>query len=382
MGVVYRAYDPHLERDIALKLLFGDSRQAKHLLREAQAMARLSDPSVVQVYDAALADGQVYIAMELIEGETLFRWLQTPRPWSQILDQFLAAGRGLTVAHAAGVVHRDFKPGNVLVSRGGRVLVGDFGLASAPSTSTPAAGTAKGNPLRTQTLCGAGKGTPHYMAPEQRDCAFVDARADQYSFCIAFIEAMNAANAPSHIIDVAGRGLAIEPSARFATMQDLLLSLETARATVLAPPPSAGISNRTAAGVAVAMLGLVFLVGFVSGAPASATARATVEEAPQPIDQEAPERTSPTPAPTPSEVSQIVPPPRATEEPPHTDVQEVLPSPPKAPAQRQKKKSQKRIQAGAAASPKAPVEPEPAPSSDEHEVQDPDGIIRELWASE
>ncbi|MCA9706842.1 MAG: serine/threonine protein kinase, partial [Myxococcales bacterium] len=135
MGVVYRAFDSVLGRHVALKSLHvEDARSRRRFVREAQAMARLSHPNVVGVYDVLRVerpDGmgdQWLIAMELVEGLTLERWLSTPRTWSEIRDVFAGAGRGLAAAHAAGLVHRDFKPSNVLVDREGRAKVTDFGL--------------------------------------------------------------------------------------------------------------------------------------------------------------------------------------------------------------------------------------------------------------
>src|SRR5499427_6407006 len=134
MGEVYAAYHPDLDRRIALKVVHeagGDSavRRAR-LLREARAIARLSHPNVVSVYDAGTVDDRVYIAMEFVEGETIHEWLRSgPRSWREILDVFLGAARGLAAAHAAGVIHRDFKPQNVMIGRDRSVRVMDFGLA-------------------------------------------------------------------------------------------------------------------------------------------------------------------------------------------------------------------------------------------------------------
>jgi serine/threonine protein kinase len=150
MGIVYAAYDPELDRRVALKLLLADPLLAndpvslellhERLRREAQAMARLSHPNVVTVFDAGMASGQLFVAMELVEGDTLASWLgDAPRTAEQIVTQFLAAGRGLEAAHAAGFVHRDVKPANVLIGRDGRVCVTDFGLARLVGESAPIA---------------------------------------------------------------------------------------------------------------------------------------------------------------------------------------------------------------------------------------------------
>src|SRR5688572_9053237 len=133
MGVVLAARDPVLDRRVALKLMKVDerdrdeARQAR-LLREAQALARLTHPNVVTVYEAGLAGDQVFIAMELVTGGTLRDWMKEARPWREVVRLFIDAGRGLAAAHAAGLVHRDFKPANVFIDAGGRARVGDFGL--------------------------------------------------------------------------------------------------------------------------------------------------------------------------------------------------------------------------------------------------------------
>src|ERR1700722_11364601 len=137
MGIVYSAFDPQLDRRIAIKVLrpqaAHESREAQdRLLREAQAMARLSHPNVVAVHDVGTFGESVFLAMELVEGTTLKSWLEengTTRSWRPRLDVMKAAGRGLAAAHAAGIVHRDFKPDNVLGGRGGRVGVTGFGIA-------------------------------------------------------------------------------------------------------------------------------------------------------------------------------------------------------------------------------------------------------------
>jgi cysteine-rich repeat protein len=207
-GVVYRAYDPQLERLVALKLLgqAGDPR----LLHEARAMARLSHPNVVPVHDAGVAtiargdgagDEQVFLVMELIEGETLARWLRARRrPADEILATFVAAGQGLAAAHAAHLVHRDFKPENVLVGRDGRPRVTDFGLARPTAETGPAIASGAGGLRPSEPIAGGFgdplrvpetiAGTPGYMAPEQLAGAAADARTDQFSFCVALYRAL------------------------------------------------------------------------------------------------------------------------------------------------------------------------------------------------
>ncbi len=212
MGDVYAAYDPELDRRIALKLVRDASGAGNdRLVAEAQAMARVSHPNVAAVYDVGpFADG-VFIAMELVDGVTLKVWRNVTRSRAEILTVFEAAGRGLAAAHAAGVVHRDFKPGNVMIGQDGRVRVLDFGLArrddgarldpvtldSADDTvsMTPpdevepdaAGGDDPGGP---RVVVSRAMGTPSYMAPEQRKAGVQDARADQFAFAVALYEAL------------------------------------------------------------------------------------------------------------------------------------------------------------------------------------------------
>src|SRR4051794_3934114 len=202
MGVVYAAYDPELDRKVALKLLRPDragaaGEAAFRVPREAHAVTPLSDPHVVAVYDAGTFGDQVFVAMELMEGRTLRQWLgEGKRGWREIVDVFVAAGRGLAAAHAAGLVHRDFKPDNVLLGTDGRVKVADFGLArpvgvvekeGSPSSPGSGSGGLLASPL---TEWGQVMGTPAYMAPEQLRGGAADARSDQFSFCVALWEAL------------------------------------------------------------------------------------------------------------------------------------------------------------------------------------------------
>ncbi len=250
MGAVWEAHDNDLDRKVALKVLraslIGDDVAQVRLLREARAMARLRHPNVITVYDATTADGLDLVAMELIDGTTMAQWLATPRKSGAIVEALLAAGRGLAAAHAAGMIHRDFKPHNVLVEHTGRVLVTDFGLARAtgdivelaahaeppgdhpdalaetiaPTPPTPPAEvtaslpgkptsgldhtvqvTPRETPISQRTgdrsaldspltQTGALLGTPAYMAPEQFAGKAADARADQFAFCVSAWEAL------------------------------------------------------------------------------------------------------------------------------------------------------------------------------------------------
>ncbi|MFP2932474.1 serine/threonine-protein kinase [Pyxidicoccus sp. 3LG] len=206
MGVVYAAYDPDLDRKVALKLLHADRRtdteEARaRLLREAQAMARVSHPNVIPVFDVDVWGDRVFLAMELVDGGTLSSWVKEgQRSWREVLEAFLSAGRGLQAAHEAGLVHRDFKPANVLVSRAGRVFVTDFGLArpvgALPREALAPEGESSFLPAERRMLetplteAGNIIGTPSYMSPEQFRGDDLDPRSDQFSFCVALYWAL------------------------------------------------------------------------------------------------------------------------------------------------------------------------------------------------
>ena len=262
MGVVFSAYDPELDRKVAVKLLrvaAANSREGQaRLLREAQAMARLQHPNVLAVFDAGTFGDEVFIAMELVEGSTLTQWLRAGRRgWRQVLERFLGAGRGLASAHAAGLVHRDFKPDNVLIRKDGRVCITDFGLArelgATEVTALPSSGAEVMKDEGQLTRTGALLGTPAYMAPEQMLGGAVDTRTDQFSFCVALYEALHGerpfagetwealresllrdevrsapkgVDVPRWLRGVVLRGLSREPTARFPSMEALLAELE------------------------------------------------------------------------------------------------------------------------------------------------------------
>lgn len=185
MGMVLAAHDTELKRSVALKLLHPGAwgeKASSRIEREAQAMAKLSHPNVVTVYEVGRAGEQPFIAMEVVDGVTLREWLRgEKRSWRQTLEMMIAAGRGLAAAHAAGLVHRDFKPENVLVGRDGRPRVSDFGLV-ATTVDAGAEDSASG-----ASVMG---GTPGYMAPEQWVGGDVDARADQFAFAVSCWEAL------------------------------------------------------------------------------------------------------------------------------------------------------------------------------------------------
>jgi len=284
MGVVYAAYDPELDRKIALKLLrdMGDPagfEQARaRMLREAQAMARLSHPNVITVHDVGLVNGRIFIAMEFVEGVTLRAWLEAEkRSLAAIIAIFTQAGRGLAAAHAQGIVHRDFKPDNVLIDRDNRARVLDFGLAhgDASANAAPifdrASMSTTGNELprisinsgqlrelsnaldTKLTQAGVVIGTPAYMSAEQFTGKPTDARSDQFSFCAALYEALygelpyvgenikELARAvyhgemrpepagkgiPKRIRQALIRGLGPKKEGRFASMNELLAAIQ------------------------------------------------------------------------------------------------------------------------------------------------------------
>ncbi len=264
MGVVYAAYDPELDRRVALKLLHagGDtgSEGRARLQREAQSLAQLSHPNVVAIHDVGAVGQRLFLAMEFVDGQTLRRWLaETSREWSQIRDVFIAAGRGLAAAHVAGLVHRDFKPDNVLIDRDGRVRVTDFGLArrrdgqADPTPEPDVHRDHRRGATEPLTQAGAIVGTPAYMAPEQFDGATLDAASDQYSFCVALYEALwrirphpakslhelmvavqttdprdppRDARVPAAVRDAIMRGLSRDRARRFADMSALLAILQ------------------------------------------------------------------------------------------------------------------------------------------------------------
>jgi tetratricopeptide (TPR) repeat protein/predicted Ser/Thr protein kinase len=253
MGVVFAAYDETLERKVALKLLRHKSAEAqRRLVREAQAMARLSHPNVVQIYEIGEVEGLTFIVMEYVEGLTLGAWRrEAPRSRKEILAVFVAAGRGLAAAHEQNLVHRDFKPDNVMISRDGRVRVMDFGIAREDG------GVAEPAPIAAElalelTATGVMMGTPAYMAPEQFRGEKTDARTDQFSFCVALWEALHGerpfagrtvtelslavsagelttarkGDVPKWLHEVLVRGLAVEPERRHASMAALLKALQ------------------------------------------------------------------------------------------------------------------------------------------------------------
>lgn len=257
IGAVYEAYDPRLDRRLALKLVRGglpEKAQAL-LLEEARTLAKVVDPNVVTLFDAGTVEDRVYIAMEYVSGGALSEWLtEESRSVQEILGAFAQAGRGLAAAHRFGIVHRDFKPSNVMRTPDGVVKVGDFGLARAlavaPIETTgeqPLSNSGSSDGLVTSTVAG----TPAYMAPEALDGS-IDPRSDQFSFCVALWEALfgerpaagiqavaqgdatpersGGRRVPRRIVAAIARGLSVDPQRRWPSMQSLLAALQPRRA--------------------------------------------------------------------------------------------------------------------------------------------------------
>ncbi len=285
MGVVYRADDPELNRAVALKLLpvdIGESIARDRLRREAQGLAQLSHPNVVTVHDVGICSAGVYLAMEFVDGQTLSEWAKTAdRSWREVVEVFAAAGRGLAAAHHAGLVHRDVKPSNIVITEDGRVKVIDFGLvraaetepldapglaaleddslvatgqsddsSSSPSGLTSSTDTPLSTPL---TLAGTIMGSPRYMSPEQHLGGKTGPASDQFSFCVALYELLYGelpfpgktrhelraavfqgqmrspparARVPARLRRLLVRGLSVAPEDRFPNMEALLAELE------------------------------------------------------------------------------------------------------------------------------------------------------------
>jgi serine/threonine protein kinase/tetratricopeptide (TPR) repeat protein len=340
MGVVYKAYDPELERPVALKLLHtvddgtgaAGTERRERLFREAKALARLSHPNVLAIYDVGTFGADVFLATEFVEGPTLSAWLtEAKRSRAEVLAVMLDAGEGLAAAHKAGLVHRDFKPANVMVSTDGRVRVLDFGLARAdpgegspashrglapedlaaqealapftgpvtipppaPDEPTPASGRSPGSAAspslldRTITEFGQVVGTPAFMPPEQHTLHAVDARSDQYSFCVTLYQALYGelpfegrgavynvnlmegrvrsapagSGVPRWLRAILHRGLSVEPGARFGSMDELLAALRT-------DPDAARRRRLTGAGAAAALLLVIGGLAFRHAPPAA-----------------------------------------------------------------------------------------------------------------
>ncbi|MFP2909932.1 serine/threonine-protein kinase, partial [Pyxidicoccus sp. 3LFB2] len=276
MGEVFEAFDPELRRTVAIKVLHerqlpGESRdtRALRLMREAQAMARLSHPHVLTVHDVGTHEGRVFLAMAKVDGGNMRQWLKKARrPLRQVLPICVAMGRGLAAAHAAGLVHRDFKPDNVLLGTEGGVFVTDFGIArdsdASEDATLPVPEALPSGEEAPLTATGAMVGTPAYMAPEQYAGRPADARSDQFSYCVSVYEALTGQrpfeegtlrrmavtlldtarakdgalvaerpelappphpHVPGWVYRLLVRGLSVSPEARFASMDALLEAL-------------------------------------------------------------------------------------------------------------------------------------------------------------
>lgn len=264
MGVVYRARDRRLGRDVAIKLLKQGTPGSDHcgrlcalLVREAQTLARISHPNVIGIHDVGDFRGCVYVAMEFLDGETLTNWsARGTRTWGERLDVLLAAGAGLAAAHSGHIIHRDFKPDNVIVAGNGEVKVTDFGVARAPNDLDAQEDVSCACTAKTDASCaidpGAIVGTPMYMAPEVITGTPADTRSDQFSFAASAWEVLYGTRpfagddviqlylarsrdelgalptdhpVPPRIAVVLSRALRAAPSRRFTSMDSLLSQL-------------------------------------------------------------------------------------------------------------------------------------------------------------
>jgi tetratricopeptide (TPR) repeat protein/tRNA A-37 threonylcarbamoyl transferase component Bud32 len=293
MGSVFAAYDPELGRRVALKILHersADESSRLRMLREAQAMARLQHPNVVVVFDVGAYDGRIWLAMELVEGQTLGAWLRAAeRDWAAVVEVLVAAAQGLAAAHSAGLIHRDVKPENIMISDG-RVRVADFGLARAGADMAEETGidtvTRTGvNSLLDSDLTGVGAlvGTPRYMSPEGFLGEPVDARGDQYGWAVTAWEALYGAppveaetldelrrkvitgqrrpptgrRVPKWLRRIVERCLEVLPDARFPSMSAVVAAIEVQRRRrrwLFGAYGAAGVAALVAAGLAVAGL--------------------------------------------------------------------------------------------------------------------------------
>ncbi|HSN24787.1 MAG TPA: protein kinase [Kofleriaceae bacterium] len=264
MGIVYRAWDPQLARPVAIKVVRrgGEDTQGRaRLVREAQALARLSHPNVCHVYDVGTDGDEVWVAMELIDGVSLRQWVDQTRTREQILDVLIGAANGIAAAHEAGLVHRDVKPENVLITRDGRAIVTDFGLARTEDRIDPNASTLSTDPHLTAT--GAIAGTPAYIAPEQLTGDPIDARVDQFAWAVMAWELLVGARPfpivfaarieavqnglkppealPRHLGTALVKAMSYVARDRFASMRELI---EAMRAAPVEPATTAKIKRR------------------------------------------------------------------------------------------------------------------------------------------
>jgi tRNA A-37 threonylcarbamoyl transferase component Bud32/tetratricopeptide (TPR) repeat protein len=298
MGVVYAAYDPELDRKVAIKVLRRDAHGAvlqgvarARFVRESQLLARFSHPEIVAIYDVGEHESGVWLAMEFVDGLTLTAWAkQTPRGWQEVLAVMRATGRGVAAAHAAGLVHQDLKPDNIMISADGRVRVMDFGLTRAQDEAEADAGDderlEQGTELVTRRgglSAGRGThglvGTPAYMAPEQISGDRVTAASDQFAYCVTMWELLygerpfrgstiaeivtsvldgrvcappKQRNVPTWLRKICERGLARESSQRWPSMEALLHALERGEARVRTRKLAIGLALLAGLAVGVA----------------------------------------------------------------------------------------------------------------------------------
>ena len=298
MGTVSGAYDPTLRREVAIKVVRrqGDARAQQRLVREAQAMAKVKHPNVIAVYEVGELGDAVFIAMELVDGPNLHVWGQREHGPGERLAAVLQAAEGLAAAHAAGLVHCDFKPQNCIIDDAGRVRVVDFGLARALADVPTLSGAVSGPGVDTATV-GSG-GTPRYMAPEQARGETVDARSDQFSFGVSAFELLvrrhpfgaesgnydpreggtgeidwGDAEVPRHVREVLARALQPDPQKRFGSMTALVEALR------VDPTASRRVLGMVAATAGVAVVGGAVGFSSASGEPAETCDVAALERA-------------------------------------------------------------------------------------------------------
>lgn len=290
MGAVFLAHDPDLDRRVAVKIIglaqVPGSDHQERLLREAKAMARVQHPNVVTVHEAGILDSHVWIAMEYVKGTTLTAWSHAAhRSWRSVLDIMLAAGEGIAAVHAAGLVHRDIKPDNIMVGEDGRVKVMDFGLVREDAGLTELSRGRRG-PAATldETSAGLLIGTPRYMAPEQYQLQRADAQSDQYSWCVACWEAVYGVHpfpqatlgglmlaitegkvaapplgreVPNWLNEVLMRGMCVDPALRFASLEELFQAIADRRTSF-----AAAVASKNAAALRIEVWVGLFLVPF------------------------------------------------------------------------------------------------------------------------
>nr|HEX4316620.1 serine/threonine-protein kinase [Kofleriaceae bacterium] len=306
MGIVYDGYDARLDRPVAIKLvrLAGDggTQGRARLMREAQAMAKVAHPNVVPIYEVGEHDDQVFVAMELVDGEPLSAWQRrAARSWRDTLAIHVAAGRGLAAAHAVGIVHRDYKPDNVLVGRDGRPRVLDFGLARGVAAPSPLPSPSPDDPSRPPRTAGAANvldleltaagsmmGTPGYMSPEHFRGDNIGPAADQFGFAVAVYRALFGAapfagdtlgelrasvcagelraptgdpELPASVVAAIVRSLSAAPGDRFASMDALLAELERPLQVDPAHDPARGRRGRRIGAALLSIGALASLVG-------------------------------------------------------------------------------------------------------------------------